>query len=652
MRPLIFLPLVCVTLVGAGCDDAAPVVDEVVGAECCAFDRDCVGSRCVRDDGGCGVCVPFICVSDADCATDERCDLNRGLCEVPLTCDGGAPDAGCDSAQQCLVTDTSSCRTPPSADSCALWPPSGPLESGVTVIELVGRGADGRLIPAGRATLMSTSGTVGSALPDQFFVNASCPGPERCEVTVTGALDTARCQARYTVLPAFDNDDARVVVRDADSGAALAGASVTVVAGDSVVAGRSDSDGVFFAPGVGDVDRVVIVNDGFDGVTCVDCDDDVAFALRRAILRGSTPAISGTMSVQGGLGDIVFGLGGLPLASPSFDAEHIFGVPGSAPFEVDGLTGEGDRMEFASGGIFTIGTTVVRNTFTAIGRPNQRSAWMVGSRIRIANIGPFLTQSDTFVDNRLELLRFAGPTSRSGLVGTVTSSPLALPDGPARLEDLSVNVDVNGLADVDVSAEVEVVFADAFPQGSTDVLIMVGAVVPGDGLIPLGGAVVALDDGVDRAVVPFAPPHDGLEGRAVRVVVVPTSGARLHDEDSFGGTRIIIPVASPGPDRTLVARIPDDLRLPAVVGVGEDTVIDAAVDADDLRHDVIVRLGDGRRHRIVAPASASLVLAPVIEEIEAISDADVDATDIDVGARAGDDDELAPWRNASFTRRR
>ncbi len=650
----------CVSLLiaalAAACDPADAVIEAAAVDGCCQLDRDCAaGAACVSSDGGCGTCVAFLCSNDDQCGVGEVCDENRGRCEVPLTCDGGAPQLGCDPSQQCLVTDASECRTPQSADSCSLWPPSGPLLGRLHAIELVGRGADGRLIPAGRGTISATDGVVGNFAPDQFLFSAECPGPNRCEVVVTGAIDMARCQARYVLLGALGDDDARVVIRDADSGAALAGADVTMVAGGSVVAGRSDGDGVFFAPGVGDVDRVVVVHDGYDGVTCVDCDDDVAFALRRTISPEATPAISGGIEVRGGFGDLVFGLGGLALSSPSFEAQHLFGISGSIPFEVEGLTSAGSRLAFSSGAVFRLGTEVFRPSFTAIGRPLQRSAWLLGGHLRLGGIGDILVDAasdDPQLDSRLELLRVAAPGARSGIVGTVMPTPLAVPGARARLEDVSVNVNVEGLADVDVAAEVEVVVGDAFPQGSTDVMIIVGAVIPGDGLIPLGGAVVALADAAGRAVVPFAPPHDGLEGRALRIVLVPTSGTRLSAEDRFGGTRIVLPVAGPGPDRALVARVPDDMPLAAVVGVGEDSVVEAMVGADDVRHDVIVSLNDGRRHRIMAPASEPLVVGPLLLELERLSAADVDVDSLDVGASSGADDELFPWRGASFTRRR
>jgi hypothetical protein len=175
--------------------------------------------------------------------------------------------------------------------------------------------------------------------------------------------------------------------------------------------------------------------------------------------------------------------------------------------------------------------------------------------------------------------------------------------------------------------------------------------------MPLGGAVVAVDElSFRRVIVPFAPPHDGLEGRPLRVVIVPTNTARLRNEDRLGGTRVVLVVEGPAPDRSLLVRAPRPLPVGEVVGSGFDTVVDAIGVVDDelggLQHDVRVQLGDGRLHDLRAPADAALNLGALLLEIEDAAGVDVDANSIDVGARLGGDDEVRPWASASRTRRR
>lgn len=525
---------------GAGCLVGEPLTD--APAECgCVNDRDCdVGAICVVDDaddvdGACGVCRAFLCVVDDDCDPGTTCDLDRGRCEAPLACDAGDPDLGCGPGEQCLVLDVQGCRSPPVGDTCALWPPSRAIPAGPLVVAAVGRAADGRLIPAGRATFdvvgadtgPDVGATVDDALPgaagiadaDRTGLVASCAGPERCVVDVGASVGMARCQARYTVLPAPGPADVRVIVVDEDLGVPIVGADIVVAAEGSVVSGVTDDDGVFAAPGIGVVvDRITVQADGFDGFGCLACAPTLEVALPRRLPADAVPAIAGRVDVvDDGRGDVRFGLLGLPLSTPGFSALHLWGAPGTIPVDIQGITAPGERFPFASAASLRLGDLALRDDAVAFGRPGGRTLWSFGARLSIATFGPVISgfgdDDRGALDLRLESLRLAGPDARSGVLGTVVPDPLAVPAArDARLDELRGPGDAAVLADVDVAADVVVTLQGPLPPGTSDVLLLVGAVLPGEGLIPLGGAVVTTTDGDGARAqlpgpvrVPFAP---------------------------------------------------------------------------------------------------------------------------------------------------
>jgi hypothetical protein len=263
-------------------------------------------------------------------------------------------------------------------------------------------------------------------------------------------------------------------------------------------------------------------------------------------------------------------------------------------------------------------------------------------------------------DLRLETLRAGSAAARSGILGTVAVNPAPLPTGTTSgLEALMVPGDVEVVADVDVSAEVTLTFTGPLPPSTTDLLVMVGAVVPGDGLLPLGGAVISVrgDDGLLRGIlpgptaIPFAPLHDGLEGRAMRVVVIAVDADDLIDDDTLSGQRVVLPLAAPAPGRVLQLTVPAFAAPPAVrPGLeGTDTiVVDDVGDAAALQFEVPRR--DGGRHLVTiaaAPTTGPIDLSGVIDDASAV-EVDLDLTGLQAVGRDDVVDTVAatadrPW---------
>jgi hypothetical protein len=527
---------------------------------------------------------------------------------------------------------------------------------GQMVIDVVGHSADGRLLPAGSAAV-SVGGT---ALPrardvgitgadlDAVVLDADCAGPDPCVVEVDATVADARCAARYTVLSPLDGNSVRVVVVDGDLGGPVVGADVVVAAGATVVAGVTDAAGVFFAPGVGSgADRVSVFAPGMDSASCLGCGAEQRMVLSHAVSSSSTPAVGGTMTVSPGPGDLHFGLAGLALAGPDFRASDFFGASGTIPFDLDGVTSPGQRLPFSSGATLAIGTLEVRPLFAAFGRPGVRALWAMGAHLPLAAVVDLVPSEDERRDLRLETLRASSAAARSGILGTVSVSPASLPTGTtSALEALMVPGDAEVVADVDVSADVTLTFTGPLPPSTTDLLVLVGALVPGEGLLPLGGAVISVrgDDGLLRAVlpgptaIPFAPLHDGLEGRALRVVVIAVDADDLIDADILSGQRVVLPLVAPAPDRVLALTVPTFAAPPVVRRAeGSDSiVVDDGGDAAVLQFEVPRR--DGGRHLVTVAAD------PTVGPIDlsgVVDDATADGVDLDLaGLQAVGRDEV------------
>lgn len=668
----IAIAIACVTTatVPAGCLLLEPVaLLEPQPCECTS-DRECgAGESCTPDGAGCGVCSPGpVCGTSDDCPDGEACDTIRGRCEGPPVCDGDDPAVGCRAGEQCLVLDTGACRLPPPANDCQLHPAGGAIAPGRMVIDVVGHSADGRLLPAGTAAV-SVGGTVLARARDlgisgvdldAVVLDAVCGGPDPCIVEVNATVAEARCAARYTVLSPLDGNSVRVVVVDGDLGGPVVGADVVVVAGATVVAGITDAAGVFFAPGVGSAaDRVSVFAPGMDSASCLGCGAEQRVVLAHAVAASSTPAVGGTLTVSPGPGDLHFGLAGLALAGPDFRASEFFGASGTVPIDLEGVTSPGQRLPFSSGATLALGTIDIRPTFAAFGRPGVRGLWAMGAHLPLSALVDLVPSDDERRDLRLETLRVGSAAGRSGILGTVSVNPAALPSGTtSALEALMVPGDVEVVADVDVSAEVTLTFTGPLPPSTTDLLVMVGAVVPGDGLLPLGGAVISVrgDDGLLRGIlpgptaIPFAPLHDGLEGRAMRVVVIAVDADDLIDDDTLSGHRVVLPMAAPAPGRVLQLTLPAFAAPPVVRRAdGSDSiVVDDVGDAAVLQFEV--PRSDGGRHLVsitADPTVGPIDLSGVIDDASAV-EVDLDLAGMQAVGRDDGGDTVAatadrPW---------
>jgi hypothetical protein len=597
-------------------DPPPPDVDVVAGAcvvaGTCRVDRDCGPlQRCdfstVADDEPCGVCVAVACLDDTWCDDGDACDTSRGRCERPLVCDAGALRATCDDGTLCLVdAEGGACRAATAAARCELVPALAVTASGVAArFDAVALDDEGRLVARSEGALDDTR---------------TCDGPEPCDndvVVTAGGLD---CSGRWVVLPPRAADTVRVFVVDAEDGAPLAGVTVASSAEAPAV---TDELGVATLPAGVSFVRADVADGRHDALTLFGPVGDVVLPLRRA----GGQAAGGTLRTPV-TSDVTLGLAGLSLGDvDDVDVPGVFGASGRITVSIEGVTdADGAEVPFSSGGLLGIGNIrgelglVVRDRVVAWARPGSRLLWSFGAGQSLSKFGwLFADDLPQSTDIRLEMLRLMAAVGRSGVDARVTAQDAVFPAGRNNdLDELSVATPGAYEATVDVSADVDVTVG-ALPPATTDVLLLVGAVVRGRGLVLLGGKVARAvvpegNDGSDDDFtievpgvvrVPFAPPHSGLEGRSLVVVAVPLNVDTLVASDRFGAARAVVPIAAPAPDRILSASLPalDRAPLAHVDGTGV-LVVDDVGDADRLR--LTVR-GPSGAHQLWLPAVTGAV---------------------------------------------
>jgi hypothetical protein len=604
MRFLALLSLLLLPACDPACLLLGPPEPEPTPLAGCQIDRDCgAGGVCDKEDDGddvapsedpAGVCVQVFCLADADCADGTACDVPRARCELPVACDAGDPSAGCDDGAVCLVDEAGgACAVAPVAERCDLVPASTVTASGVAArFDAVAVDGDGRLVPGAVASLEESR---------------ACAGPDPCRTDVTVVAGGVECRGTWVVLPPRAADTARVFVVDAEDGRPLPG--VTVAAGADVAV--TDDDGVALLPAGLTTVSATPADDAHAPLTLVSPGDEPVLPLRRAGVQ----AAGGQVDVSSE--DLRFALAGLSLGDlDDLDVPALFGASGTVTFDLEGLTDDGpERLAFSSGGAMGLGTSAVRKDVVVFGRPGPRVLWLFDAVLPIAKIGSLLGAGGEAApdDRRIELLRLTGPQAKSGVDARLTV------DGDVDVFPAGLDNDLDTLVvpgagtyagTVDVAADADVTVG-ALPPGTRDVIVAVGAVVRGRGLVLLGGKVAsAVDDeaaGLTAEVpgtvrVAFAPPHSGLEGRALVAVVVAVDRERLRATDRLGLARAVVPLGSPSPSSPLVtAQVPAMDRPPTARVEGGNVVVTDPGTGDRLR----LTLRSGRT--IWAPASADAI---------------------------------------------
>lgn len=537
--------------------------EELIGREAASFCKrniDCeAGSTCEKvedadvDDWGC--CAVVFCQRSGDCAAGQLCQTDVGLCVDEQPCGTGGAD-GCAEGQVCTWQSGSASCVTPSPAACeivpaALWTGAGaPTPFDVLWLDAQGQPTEAPITIAATSDVGSLNGS-GDLL-------ATCAGPEPCAGVLTARSGDVSCEAAVTVLP--DADTTRLVVIDAASGAPL-DARVHVL--DSAGVGTTVDTTAGVAVVAGEVVTATALAGGYRTLTLVDAvSGDVVLPLSRvpegvAGVRGELAFDRLRPSISG---DIAFGVAGLSIGTPGVDLtlERFFGLDDVQTIPpIEGITDPDDplirQMPSAIG--LTFGVSVWKGPLLAVGEPGERIVWSLASRQRLANAQRFFRiSSQTWAQvAALEMLHdvTVAASAASGSVA-VDASPAPTPDSDGAL-DYSEHEAAIDLAEGAVAlspeqlpywrVELEVPELPCGGGSCADrALVLVGADVPGRGVVPLGvtsrsdalepededqrlsAGGLSSTDGVVR--VAFAPPHGGVDGPLTAWLLV--FGARLQ----------------------------------------------------------------------------------------------------------------------------
>lgn len=603
--------VVIVVGVGAGCPPAPTLPPDVVEVCGCASDRECPGPFIcdkVNDDDdipprddACGVCVelPGPCECNGEVVP---CDLRR-ICEPPAACDPRDP-AACAGEEVCLVDDgLVACREPRPTDRCETVLNQKVARAGdVVTASAIAFDVDGALVPAGPRAVI-----------------ADC-AVDVCAQVVAVDVDGVSCAPVTLPVHAVVTRGHRVVV--GHEGGPLAGARV-----------RWFSDGALLAEGVSDangaavvdadiVDEVRVDGDGFESHSVVDPPRDLLLVSRR--LPGQVVAVAGSVddSALHARGDVLVAFVGLPLSRDAghFTAVDLTGAAVDTVVAIDGVEGPALRP-VGAGVVAVLGDTAFKSRWLATtpARSGRLLVWSLATRVRLSTAGPMLGEHGATFD-----LRFAGFPADHGLAVVDAGAAVDIP--------VVVDVDENGVADrlvetgaVAITARPDTILplaaafdVDGAPfraASSTAVtgIGLVGAVVPGAGVVPLGIKAFSADDVEGDALFVDYTPQRGLEQDPIELWTFtwPTPPVRDTDTVAFrrGERWAPLPVAS----------------------VDETSVVVDVVVGIDITH-VRVVCRDGRIWNLWTPRP--LVAGEVEIEVEtgAIEAAAASAIDLEDGA--------------------
>lgn len=543
----------------AGCPDPgagpdAGVVEQVCAANSrvCDNDRLCGGGFCDKEDDGddiaaaddqFGCCVRLVCLSDADCADNEKCDVRRGICVPEGLCDPAAERGGtckidgvdqpcCGDGELCTYADglPVCTATPPAAAACfisaggrAIASAPGDTEAlpGVTrdgepiQLEAVGTDANGNVVPHATFTWTGTGVDAASGV----LTGACAAGV--CAQTVTATSGSATCDGVVNVYAAPTLGQ-RIVVIDLTTGAPLEGVDVAANVAGVVLPGVTDANGAAEFAGV--ADNVSAFPDTHQWHTIVAPPADVIIYTAKLPDETKVAGIKGTFDFGSvhTTGDIKLGLAGTAISSSVTDLNFttLIGEVADYNVEIENLTDPGGQLvPLPSGLVLELGASPIKGDYVTFGNPGRNIAWAIGGQVALAKIGPIISSISASDDVNIgsvlgSILPFFatfdhGTISNLDLVeGTrptapADGTPVPFNEWPFDEHTLVPNTLLSQSASYTmpdlpctpggVSGGTCTLPAGAESAFATGAVLLSGVIVPGVGLIPLG-LTAGLDD--------------------------------------------------------------------------------------------------------------------------------------------------------------
>lgn len=535
----------------------------------CDEDRDCSARES---------CVDNICVERPECVLDEDCDEDELClggtcayspeCEQSSECDEGYECVGgqcfeevCRGADDCEdgeICDAGECVEPQLAATCFVAAQNAVVSPGQHIpLHAFALDQDENGLPA---SFEWTSSDPDVASIDDDGRNAVGEGGEGT-TTITAKTDTGvECDGEIVLTGQTEvvEGDLRVVVIDAESGAAIDGA--TVVIGDDESSATTDSSGIAQLTRPDGDFNVSVFSEDYNFVSVVGVSgSDLRIPLSQRQGSGPTAGFTGEFDLSqiNTSGDISIGLAGASIAGGLLDLnlQQLLGESFMSELSVPGMGGAELPLP---GGLVAYGSFLgmdvdIKQTYYAAAAEGARLGWGLAGRVPLMEMMDLFRGGDAgaLLTTLLPLFNRFDYQSR----------PLNLTALP-RVPDVD---DINGNGDVDelipdyenfpeitlrpsirqsLMTNIGVSNLPEMSAGPASVAVLVGGIVlDGPGFVPLGISATGDEDGdgrPDLRRLTLAPPSGTLAGGRLAVVSIAfepsevgiTDGINLPDEFS------------------------------------------------------------------------------------------------------------------------
>lgn len=534
-------------------------------APSCEGDGDCVGDKeCVG-----GHCLQKVCRGPADCRAGQLC--SQGRCQ--------APDDGLRIIEVKLL------------DSLP------PMEVGQTrQLTAVARDAVGQARPVARFDWTSSAPAI-ATVSASGLVTAIAPGAATITVgyTRSDARPVATDSTNALVLPATSPSGARVMVVDASTGGPVAGALIRICGSYDPAGACTDAEeltspsggAIAFTRRTGRFD--VSVRDpaaDASGTPFHDvvhllgiAGDDLLVPLPRNEANARAGFVGSVdFSQVKTVGGTQLGLAGSSIADlASFDTEDLLGqpwvstvtIPTSIGLGIPGTPNIGLGIDAGSfpaqltGGVvaaipepgtvagFPLPPIPIKDTVYALGSPGLRTTWSFGGRLTpqlflssltgaatsgsLGGVLPFFGAFDHGIQTAVELQLRPQVLDTNDLDGDgICEDRSKCTSAGDSLPDYRRFPTVNFRPGQPQVLRSEVVTPGA-PSGTTQVILVGGAQLPGSGLVPLGIGSASGGNSGGETVLRMAPVHSGLEASRYALLAL-AQGTGAPNPDGSAGT--------------------------------------------------------------------------------------------------------------------
>jgi hypothetical protein len=573
--------------------------------QCCEFSINCPSGAICNIEGDplfdatkpTAQCLKVVCEGDSDCDAPKTCSLEK-LCKPPIC----QSDAQCPASQKCL---SGTCQEAPNVDdvdSCQVVSRSTALRQGATLeLAAVARNANGAVLPTIGFDWTSANPSV-VAIDGNVATGGTQQGTTQITASVTGKpAVTCDGSVSITNFPTLPGGMARVVLVADDDGSPVDAAEVFFEAGGSYM-GTTGADGSATVATGGDVDSVTVVKEGWQFVSVLSPGtNDVFIPLPRIPDDNVAGGFRGKVDLSATRkADIRLGIAGpaIPSNLLDFGLDALIGDAVPTVIDAPELGLDMEMVDLPGGVMLGLGTknftvdqtrcqgdTVGSNEigcYLARAPAGPSAGWVLAGQLKLSDV--------TSIAN--ELSNALGGGGEDINIGSILTAVLplvrSLNHGIVAALDIQEYPKVGGAADfskyqkADIAASqslgvlsrVTVPDLPDLPGGTTcaaGAILLSGVNLEGRGLVPLGltAGVDVLDmepadckvagveapfgvgtPDLEDGVMPLsmAPPHSGVEGSQLFLLLVALDPNSLGGDAGFQVSAIVNRVANVSED--------------------------------------------------------------------------------------------------------